>query len=525
MLFRRSSRKPAKSRTRLRARAFKPRLEQLEERLAMAVAIWDGGSATSDRFSDPANWVGDVAPLSGDDLIFAAGAHRNTATVDYGDGSFRSTTFESSITIRGATVDWGDIVARASEITILNPWHDPENPILQADSGSRLTLAGVISGPGGLEKVGGGTLVLTAANTYQGRSVVREGVLNIQHNAALGSTAMGTDVFQGASLQLEGGIAVGRETLTLLQGVDLGPVEIFVSLRGNNSWAGDIAMPWGNPDVPARPSIRVAPWGDPENPVASLPSRLTLSGVVSGTAGLEKVGNGTLVLGSANTYQGRTVIREGVVNIRHGQALGIDRSGTDVVAGAGLELEGGITVRNEALRFFAPPSGIASPIGLRSLSGNNSWTGPINLWHDPVEPWHDPIEPWGDPTDPIRVDTGSVLTLSGVISEDNRVTLEKRGAGALILSGANSYSGVTELHEGALLVQGKQPASPIMVFSGSLGGVGTTGPVTLASGALHYDLVGARPPRINVQGTVQIATAAVLDVRLDHACSAFGITC
>jgi hypothetical protein len=45
------------------------RLDRLEDRLAPAAATWDGGGADN-KWTTAANWVGDVAPQPGDDLVF-----------------------------------------------------------------------------------------------------------------------------------------------------------------------------------------------------------------------------------------------------------------------------------------------------------------------------------------------------------------------------------------------------------------------------------------------------------------------
>ena len=61
--------------------------------------------------------------------------------------------------------------------------------------------------------------------------------------------------------------------------------------------------------------------------------------------------------------------------------------------------------------------------------------------------------------------------------------LVKTGAGTLLLSGNNSYSGTTAINSGALLVNGSQLSSATTVNSGgTLGGNGTLGAVTITSG-------------------------------------------
>ncbi len=46
---------------------------------------------------------------------------------------------------------------------------------------------GFVTGAGKLDSVGTGTLILTAANTYSGGTIVENGVLQIGHNTALGT--------------------------------------------------------------------------------------------------------------------------------------------------------------------------------------------------------------------------------------------------------------------------------------------------------------------------------------------------
>ena len=61
-----------------------------------------------------------------------------------------------------------------------------------------------------------GGWALTGGNSYSGNTTIAGGsVLNIQHATALGNTTSGTTVASGGSLQLQGGISVGAEALSL----------------------------------------------------------------------------------------------------------------------------------------------------------------------------------------------------------------------------------------------------------------------------------------------------------------------
>lgn len=129
-----------------------------------------------------------------------------------------------------------------------------------------------------------------------------------------------------------------------------------------------------------------------------------VSGVISGTGGsLVKVGTGTLTLSGANTYTGGTALKQGRLNLGHSQALG---------TGA-LAMDDGTT-----LGFSADGLTIANAI---QLTGT---------------------------TDPV-IDTGAFnATLSGAISGGGFIT--KEGAGTLTLSGANDYTGATNVAQGTL---------------------------------------------------------------------------
>src|SRR5206468_4797 len=82
-----------------------------------------------------------------------------------------------------------------------------------AGNGSISSIIGTTSGT--LAKSGSGTWTLTGANTYTGATTISAGALNIQNASGLGTTAGGTTVSSGAALQIQGGIAVGAEALTL----------------------------------------------------------------------------------------------------------------------------------------------------------------------------------------------------------------------------------------------------------------------------------------------------------------------
>jgi autotransporter-associated beta strand protein len=192
---------------------------------------------------------------------------------------------------------------------------------------------------GALTKSSTGRLVLSGNNSYDGLTTVNgTSILNIQHANALGSTAAGTVVLGAVNvlttLELQGGIAVGTEPLTL-NGLNA----TLRNISGTNSWAGPILVTV-NPtaitcdkdtltisgDVTARPNVYL---------VLNGAGDIAISGALDIPGGLTKNGTGTLTLSGANKRLG------GPLNVSNGKLV-LDYTGvggdtlrvTDVVGPA-----------------------------------------------------------------------------------------------------------------------------------------------------------------------------------------------
>lgn len=154
-------------------------------------------------------------------------------------------------------------------------------------NGNDVTLAGVLSGTGGVTKTGAGTLTLSGANTYAGTTTVAGGVLAVGSASALGTGEL--DIAQGTTL------VFGATGLTLANPV---------VLDGN-------------------PAIEVDSGTD------------TLSGAIAdGTQPglLDKTGAGTLTLSGINTYTGSTTISGGTLALTGSGSIalssGVTNNGT-----------------------------------------------------------------------------------------------------------------------------------------------------------------------------------------------------
>ena len=364
--------------------------------------ISGGGTLTKDTSSTSKLTLTGINTYSGATTVSAG-------TLALTNASALGTTAAGTAVTAGATLDLQSVAVGAETVTLSGGTLQNSTGLsslsggvsLTADSVvnvvTQLTLSGVVSGANGLTKTGGGILLLSNANTYSGATTVSAGTLAVSNSSGLGTTASGTTVASGATLDLQG-VAIGMEAVTLSGG----------SLRnstGTSSLSGDVSLT--------------------ADSVVNVSSQLTLSGVVSGTNGLTKTGVGTLLLSNANTYSGATTVSAGTLAVSNSSGLGTTASGTTVASGATLDLRG-VSIGGEAIALSGGT--------LTNSTGTSILSGDVNL----------------SSSGTVDVGAGLSLTLSGVVSGSN--TLTKVGSGTLILSNANTYSGTTTVSGGTLAV-------------------------------------------------------------------------
>lgn len=177
---------------------------------------------------------------------------------------------------------------------------------------------------------------------------------------------------------------------------------------------------------------------------------ITLNTVLAGTEGVRLTNTtGTLILGGANTYTGLTSVLTGTVIANHHSAFGSTTGDTTVSNGAAIELNHNITVTGETLTL-AGSGGANGPGALRAASNATAeWAGPIKL------------------NGSTRVAAGgntansAILRLSGVIANGSSAgSLLVTGAGTVIVSAANTYTGTTQVIRGTLKLDGGNDRLP-----------------------------------------------------------------
>ena len=176
--------------------------------------------------------------------------------------------------------------------------------------------------------------------------------------------------------------------------------------------------------------------------------------------GLTKLGAGNLLLTGANTYNGPTVVNAGTL-----------QAGVDSVAGASgaFGINSAVTLANVSGATL-DLNGYATQIG--SLSGGGTTGGNVTL---------------GGATLTVGGNNASPAAFAGAISGTGG--LVKVGTGTLTLSGANPYSGTTNVNAGTLLVNGTHSGTGLVTVQNSgsvLGGTGTlAAAVSVTTGTLN----------------------------------------
>jgi autotransporter-associated beta strand protein len=299
-----------------------------------------------------------------------------------------------------------------------------------------------------LTKNGSGTLTLTNQNTYTGATLLNYGSIKFGTNNALANTAItimnaAANGIIPAVLDLDGynwtsaAITLYGTTSTAVSqaAINIGAGGVL-TLGGNvtltvNATAANGFQPafitGGTIDLSATRTFAIA---DSINAAADL----TVTSVISSTAGtfgITKTGAGTLLLTGANTYTGTTTVNGagGVLALGGAGTIGVGTNTLTMTAGT-LDLNG----TNQAVGAFS---------GAAAGSVRNSAAGTLST---------------------LTVGNGTLITSSlgyvgTLIDGGGTLAVVKNGAGILTLTGANTYTGGTQVNEG-ILVFGNTSAQP-----------------------------------------------------------------
>jgi autotransporter-associated beta strand protein len=330
--------------------------------------------------------------------------------VDYAEGKdalFNDSATSTTVNISVANVNPNTVVFFNSTKTYT----------LQGSQG----IASIASG--GLVKNGTGVLTLNNTNSFSGDVTVNGGTLSVSDmqnsyvNSPLGA---GYNIYLGGKLSYTGAGSSSDRAVTLNSGSSI--------------------------------------------EVTAAPATLTLSGSLGGTAGLSKVGNGTLTLSGYNNYTGGTTISAGTLVVGDPGMLGggtysgkITNNGALVYASSASQaLWGAISGAGAVTQTGS---------GALTLAGVNTYTADTTINGGTLT--IDISGQLGGGNYSANITNNGAFVfhsissqiLSGRITGSGSVTMS--GGGSLTLSGANSYTNGTSVAAGSglLTVQNDQSAA------------------------------------------------------------------
>ncbi len=342
----------------------------------------------------------------------------------------------------------------------------------------------------GIVKVGSQRLIITGPGTYTGGVVVDAGALRVQNNTALGvgtAATSTTTVNAGASLELaatnpltNGGTVTGLnvvgEALILngsgnaaaagspLNAQTLALTGMTTASQFTLTFDGATTAPITYTGTAATDATNI------QNALNTVLGTLAFSG---GSVSVSQSGSGVFTIVFAGTLAG-TSQSPILATVTAGPASGS--------ANAYLNLGNDAALVNEGI----DPAGLAAP---SSLIGDNTWRGGVLLNNSAT----------------IDVQTSTRLSIDGVIYDNGPTAgsnLTKTGGGELLLSGSNTYQGVTYINQGTLTA-----ASSAALGAPGVASVQTlifTGATTGTQYSLTFD--GATTPTLTYTNTTADGT-------------------
>lgn len=321
---------------------------------------------------------------------------------------------------------------------------------------STLLQDGTGGGALGLTKVGTGTVILSGTNSFTGKTIIANGILSVDTidpsaaasqplgaNAALdlgvAATSSGTLLYTGAAITLSKNInALGNGSDTI-QNSGTGLLTLSGTLTKNGT---TLSLNGGA-------------------------SGIKVTGAIVGTSpGSDLViAGGVVTLSNANTYNGPTILNAGTLNINNAAAI----PGALTINGGSLDNTSGsaITVSsNPALSINADFTFVGS-------NNLNLGTGAVTL----------------DANRTVTMTAGT-LTIGGSIA--GAFNLTGTGPGTLVLTGASTYTGTTNIQGGSTFNVGG---------NGSLGDTSSGTIVQTGSALVLNDVNYTDPEPLNITGT------------------------
>ena len=389
-------------------------------------------------------------------------------SLDTGLGTAPGSATAGHLTINGGTLQsTTDFTLDSNRGVALGSSHGTFN----VDTGTTLTVAGVVAGSNNLIKAGDGRLILSGVNTYSGNTTISSGTLEISGLLGSGNYSgtisnSGTFEYSSSSNQTISGVISG--TGDIVKG---GTGEL--TLSGNNTYSmmtmndGYIIISsdsgLGAPPGTATPGHLTFNGGTLQTTasftlnsnrginlisqgtiITDPGTTLTYGGIIAGSGNLIKAGTGTLVLTGSNTNTGFVGIQEGVLSVSSAANLGAIPGSVD----------------SDNIQMINGTLNVTSSFDLDANKGILLQSG------------------FGSANAVFDIDSGQTLTIPGVISGNGTASITKNGSGTLTLTGTNTHTATTNINAGKMIISADTGL-------GAAPGSATAGHLTLNGGTLE----------------------------------------
>lgn len=462
-----------------------------------AIITWNGAAGNS--WNNSGNWSTGNIPAAADDVILTTsgtlistlGAAQSAGSLSFsgsdtssltlgtlndfaltlGGGGINAAssftdTINSSVTL-GAAQTWTN--SGSGLLTVAGKITNGANTLTIAGSGNTV-LSGILgNGAGGLTKTGTGTLTLngTAADTYTGATTINSGTLALD----FANRATPTNLIAATSaLSLQGGTlsVLGKATGTTAQtfaSTAIGPGASAINVSSNGGTSTTLTLK----------AINRSAGG-------TVDFTLPTSGSITTTTVNKAGGGGTL--GGYATVNGNTwATASGTTPF---SIVGLSSYTNDTWAGAttNVDVTGNSTQASAStawsLRFnTAGASTVTLALANTLASGGILVTSNVGANNQTITGGtiKGPSTANGGDLVVIQNNTAAALTIASALADFNAANpdgLTKSGAGTLILTGANIFTGKTYLNAGTVQISsdaalGAVPASAVadqVVFNG-----------------------------------------------------------
>ncbi|MEX3242535.1 autotransporter-associated beta strand repeat-containing protein, partial [Serratia quinivorans] len=372
--------------------------------------------------------------IKGGGTIVLGGANTYTGNTTVSGNSTLQVSTDANLGASAGTLSLGDASTRAT-LAITGSLFNTTRSItlgqggatINVASGGQAIMGGALGGSGAFTFDGAGKLILSGVNTYSGTTTINGGTLQIGNGATSGALGSGAVTNNGilafnlsnnystaAAISGSGQIQMNGSGTTTLSGNITGSGQFqqngsgTTMLAGTNTYTGGTIINAGTLQIGNGGAAGSITGNVTNNGVLSFShnNTYTYAGVISGHGAVQQNG-GTTVLSGANTYTGDTLIRSGVLQVADDANLGASSGQLHFTGGANFHTSSTLTTARN----------VVIDSGVNAYVGSNNAALP--------------------------------LTLSGLVSGAGALGVD---SGNVILTGANTYTGGTNIWGGTLSV-------------------------------------------------------------------------